>query len=155
MRIPLAPQFGSLGEGFGESEIQRGRTIKEFESKALPAKEGQLVGGTSSTLRANTTGKAQSSISQRGSPSGNGTTLTVTVAWQGGALVIGVFPGWGGSTASQPLGEAVGQSRKTLHLGVSCTCLQTQVWPLPSCVTLVGQVTHTHSASGPFLMPTL
>ena len=66
MRIPLAPQFGSLGEGFGESEIQRDRSLKEFESKAFPAKEGQLV--PPSMLRANTTGKAQSSISQRGKP---------------------------------------------------------------------------------------
>lgn len=153
MRIPLAPQFGSLGEGFGESEIQRERTIKEFESKALPAKEGQLV--PPSTLRANTTGKAQSSISQRGKPIWKWDHTYCHSRMAGLCSVIGIFPGWGGSTASQPLGEAVGQSRKTLHLGVSCTCLQTQVWPLSSCVTLVGQVTHNHSASGPFSMPTL
>lgn len=68
MRIPLVPQFGSLGEGSGESEIQRDMTTKEFESKAFPAKERQLV--PPSTLRADTTGKAQSSVSQRGEPIG-------------------------------------------------------------------------------------
>lgn len=64
----------------------------------------------------------------------NGTTRATVVTWCGLRCCDWLFPL--GSTAGQPHSEAAVQSRKRVHLRVTCTCLQTQAGPLPSCVTL-------------------
>ena len=60
--------------------------------------------------------------------------------------MIGFFPGWGGSTVSQPLGEAVGQSRKMLHLGVKLH-LPSNIGVAPAKLCDFGWASHSHPLS--------